>query len=145
MQQPIRVDAALAVYARLPLLGAVKTRLAAGVGAAAALQFYQEMLIHTLQQARRQVCVTALGEFHVVRLPNGLSMHGFTHAPDRGVTSMQAVVRLRKLVRRTQWAPHLMQMLRRTLYSVPRRPKRWTSHGRLARQTSTGVPRSDLV
>ena len=32
-----------------------------------------------------------------------LLKHGITHAPDRGVTSVQAVVRLRKLVRRTQF------------------------------------------
>ena len=37
-----------------------------------------------------------------VRLLNGLSKHGFTHAPDRGVTSMQAVARLRKLVRQSE-------------------------------------------
>lgn len=73
MQHSIPVDAALAVYARVPLLGAVKTRLAAGVGAAAALQFYQEMLIHTLQQARRQVSITVLGGIHVAGLavPSG--------------------------------------------------------------------------
>ena len=36
-----------------------------------------------------------------VRLLNGLSKHGFRHA-HRGVTSMQAVARLRKQVRRNQ-------------------------------------------
>jgi len=42
-------SAHLLVFAREPVLGRVKTRLAAGIGAEAALAVYQELLAHTAQ------------------------------------------------------------------------------------------------
>lgn len=47
-----RVDCAIAVFARPPLLGQVKTRLAAGVGDSQALHVYRLLLEHTLRQIR---------------------------------------------------------------------------------------------
>ncbi|MBC6612171.1 TIGR04282 family arsenosugar biosynthesis glycosyltransferase [Hymenobacter sp. BT507] len=48
----------LLIFAREPVLGRVKTRLAAGIGAEAALQVYRELLAHTAQ-AVAQVQVPA--------------------------------------------------------------------------------------
>lgn len=47
-----RVDCAIAVFARPPRLGQVKTRLAAGVGDQQALHIYRLLLEHTLRQIR---------------------------------------------------------------------------------------------
>lgn len=47
-----REDCAIAVFARPPVLGHVKTRLAAGVGDQQALQVYRLLLEHTLRQIR---------------------------------------------------------------------------------------------
>ena len=40
----------LAIFARAPVLGAVKTRLAATIGATAALEAHRQLLMHTLAQ-----------------------------------------------------------------------------------------------
>lgn len=40
----------LAIFARAPVLGAVKTRLAAAIGATAALEAHRQLLMHTLAQ-----------------------------------------------------------------------------------------------
>ena len=45
-----RIDCAIALFARPPRLGQVKTRLAAGVGDEAALGIYRQLLEHTLLQ-----------------------------------------------------------------------------------------------
>ncbi len=47
---PSGVDCTIAVFARPPRLGQVKTRLAAGVGDQAALTIYRQLLEHTLRQ-----------------------------------------------------------------------------------------------
>lgn len=47
---PSGVDCAIAVFAKPPRLGQVKTRLAAGVGDQAALTIYRQLLEHTLRQ-----------------------------------------------------------------------------------------------
>lgn len=44
---------AICVFARLPVPGRVKTRLAAGVGPESACDFYRACLDHTLHQAAR--------------------------------------------------------------------------------------------
>jgi uncharacterized protein len=44
----------LVIYAKEPLLGAVKTRLARDIGAAAALRFYEETLARLLDRVARQ-------------------------------------------------------------------------------------------
>ena len=49
---PGRRSAAVLVFVRAPVLGAVKTRLAAVMGAHAALRVYRRMGEHVLQQAR---------------------------------------------------------------------------------------------
>ena len=47
------VSRALIVFARLPVLGKVKTRLAAGVGTEAACEFYKACAEHVIQEAGR--------------------------------------------------------------------------------------------
>ncbi len=53
-----RSEEALIIFARKPELGYVKTRLAAQIGAAAALTIYEKLLIHTRDVAEQCKCDT---------------------------------------------------------------------------------------
>ena len=60
-------------------------------------------VVHSIARHSNMIAIMLYRFESDVRLLDALLMHGITHAPDRGVTSVQAVVRLRKLVRRTQF------------------------------------------
>ena len=60
-------------------------------------------VVHSIARHSNMIAIMLYRFESDVRLLDALLKHGITHAPDRGVTSVQAVVRLRKLVRRTQF------------------------------------------
>jgi rSAM/selenodomain-associated transferase 1 len=87
------------VFARAPRLG-VKKRLAAGIGAMAALRFYRAQLAATLRQARdaRWRTVLAVTPDHArARWPRGIARAGQGHG-DLGARMARALGRHRRAV-----------------------------------------------
>ena len=60
-------------------------------------------VVHSIARHSNMIAIMLCRFESDVRLLNALLKHGVTHAPDRGVTSVQAVARLRKPGRRTQF------------------------------------------
>jgi len=83
----MRPDRHLVVFLRAPQLGRVKSRLAAGIGGLAALQFYRratERLLRTLGRDRRWRCHLALTPDRAARGPRPWHVRGFYRAQGRG-------------------------------------------------------------
>ena len=85
LTEPTTASGRLIIFARVPALGQVKTRLAASIGAPAALSVYREMLQHTVTTAARfrdqvpstelQLCITGDDhDFELARLAQRLAM-----------------------------------------------------------------------
>lgn len=77
-------NAALIVFLRSPELGRVKTRLAATVGDARALQVYKALLHHSLEQASSLSCSKAAWYADGIPSPDISKPYGFTAHTQQG-------------------------------------------------------------
>jgi rSAM/selenodomain-associated transferase 1 len=97
------------VFARAPRLGAVKRRLARGIGAMAALRFYRAQLAATLREARDKrwrTVIAATPDRARVRWPRGITVLPQGHG-DLGQRMGRALARHRRAVLVGCDVPHL--------------------------------------